>query len=176
MWSRGIKAANEEKELSWSTARYTENETWTNLPNELSYYMGWYLDVVDCGLTYVTFSDISAIQWRDNFPFPNLNLLPGTQRHGHAMGLKRAEPTLTRAKCRQNTSLTYLSSDDQQAVIKVSRESNPDHSIHSPARYLYTTVASQNIARHITYILVVHKYYSNRTIASVTRFTKGQEH
>ena len=57
-----------------------------------------------------------------------------------ARGLKRVDPTATRALGPLKASLISLPSEGQHAV-RVCRESNPDLPIHSPDRYLYATVA-----------------------------------
>ena len=66
--------------------------------------------------------------------FPNLDMLPCTQRNGQIVVLKyRAEPTPTRTPRLFFTSL--LSEGPNEA--RLCRESNLDLPIHSPARYLY---------------------------------------
>ena len=65
-----------------------------------------------------------------------------------ARGLKRAEPTSTRAPGRPKTSFTSLPSEGQHGV-RVSGESNPDLPIQSPARYLCATAAGHGAVEAI---------------------------
>ena len=76
-----------------------------------------------------------------------------------ARGLKRAEPTPTRAPGRPKTSLTCLPSEDPHAV-RVCRESNPDLPIHSPARYLCATAAGNSFQRMETWWKWVTGWFS----------------
>ena len=94
--------------------------------------------VVDCGCTshsaiFQLYSDRTDVQ----FPILTCSRAPLPWA---ARGLKRAEPTLTRAPGRLKTSFTSLPSEGPHAV-RVSGESNPDLPIQSPARYLCATAA-----------------------------------
>ena len=88
----------------------------------------------------VTFSDISAIKCQDSCPVSKFRL-PGTNRYGQLGALSFAKPTPTRAPVRSRTSLTSLRSEGPR-MVRVCRESNPDLSICSPARYHCATVVS----------------------------------
>ena len=90
----------------------------------------------------VTFSDISAIKWRDSCPISKFRPAAGHPTPWAARVLYRVEPIPTRVPRRPKMSFTSLPLEDPQAV-KVCRESNPDRPIHSTYRYLYATVAGR---------------------------------
>ena len=116
--------------------------------------------VVGCGLSshsaifqLYEYSDETVVQ------FPNLDLLPGTKRHGQlgvfsVLNLPR-----------QTTYFTFLPSDGANAV-RVCRESNPDRPIHSPACYLYATAADQS-----TYITMKDK---EKLLDSIFLISRGK--
>ena len=92
--------------------------------------------LVGCGLTshsaiFQLYSDGTVVQFGPAAGHPT----PWAAR-----GLKRAEPTPTRAPGCPKTSFTSLPSEGQHAV-RVSRESNPDRPIQSLARCLCATAA-----------------------------------
>ena len=94
---------------------------------------------------YVTFSFFQLYCDGTVVQFSNLDLLPGTQRHGQLEARSLAcRATQTRAPGRPKISLTSLPSEIPQ-VVRVDQISNPDLPIHSQARYLYATAAAQVI-------------------------------
>ena len=120
----------------------TDTEIALQDPDKCGFWWVWFTScyqhnlygssLVGCSLTshsaiFQLYSDGTIVQ------FPNFDLLPGTQCHGQLGSLAcRAYPDTGTG--------TALPSEGPHAV-RVSRESNPDLPIHSPARYLYAIAA-----------------------------------
>ena len=91
----------------------------------------WFLRHIQPYFSYIVTGQLSSFQILTCYRAPT----PWAAR-----GLKRAEPTPTWAPGRPKTSFTSLPSEGPHAV-RVSRDSNPDRPIQSPARYLCATAA-----------------------------------
>ena len=98
--------------------------------------------LVACGLTsrsaiFQLYSDGTDIK------FTNFDLLPGTQRHGQLGSLACRAYSDTGTGTSENV-FYLLATRKGPRAVRVSRESNPDRPIHSPARNLYATAAGTN--------------------------------
>ena len=115
-----------------------------------------------CGLT----SHLAIFKlYRDGtvVHFPNLDLLPGTQRNGQ-LGVV-VVPSLPRPGHR---GVQTLPSEGQRAV-RVWRESNSDLLIRSSARYLYATMASYDICIfHYSVVLNILLLYTPLIVIDIS--------
>ena len=107
-----------------------------NYDLDFGWLVGWLVVVLmSHSAIFQLYSDGTVVQ------FPNFDLLPGTQRHGQ-LGVfsVRAYPDTGTGTSKD---VFYLLSirGPTRGEVRVYWESNPDRSIHSPARYLYATAA-----------------------------------